>query len=258
MNTILLQKKTSSKTTLPAINTLWLQFNLPLRHGDIKHFREAVLACLPAATDRQIVSNEEPGDNGTAKRITRYPLVQFRSHRGRAAIIALQEGAAVAEKFIQQYCGQDAKKPFRWQGTAFPLTVMVKEKENNISLRLINPKLRKELPVYKLHTWLPFNKENYNHWWKPNHNNSDIEKTKKLEELLLNHLCTFIHHTGGHIPKKKIKLSILDKDRLKKIFYKNEGQVAFDLRYTVNLELPPYIGLGNHPAFGFGWQKREE
>jgi hypothetical protein len=258
MNTILLPKKTITKTKLPAINALWLQFNLPLQHGDIKHFREAALACIPAAAGQVIVSNEEPGENGSAQRISRYPMVQFRSYRGRAAIFALQQGADVIEKFLHHYCGQGAKKSFRWQGAHFPLSVMIKEKENNCSIRLINPKLKKEWPVYKLHTWLPFNKENYNHWWKVNRNLPDIEKTKKLEELLVNHLCTFIHHTGGHIPKKKIKLSILDKDRLKKVFYKNEGQVAYDLRYTVNLELPPYTGLGNHPAFGFGWQKREE
>jgi|GEM_PF-1851142 len=257
MNTILLQKKTSLRSKLPAINALWLQFNLPLRHGDIKYFREAVLACLPA-TAKKIASNEEAGENGKAKQLSRYPQIQFRSYRGRAAIFALQEGVAVMEKFIQQYAGAQSKKIFHWQHAPFPLRVLIKEKENNSAVRHFNSKLRNELLVYKLHTWLPFNRENYENWWKPNRNKPDTAKTKKLEELLVSHLCTLIHFTGGFIPKKKIKLSILDKDRLKKVFYKEEGQVAFDLRYTVNLELPQYIGLGNHSAFGFGWQTKEE
>ena len=130
-------------------------------------------------------------------------------------------------------------------------------KENKFALRVFSPKFRTETVVYRLQTWLPMNKENYA-LWKVNRKAPDIHKTAKLQEILISHICAFISASGNFIPKQRIKLIILDKDRLKKVFFKDIGVVAFDLRYTVNLELPSFIGLGNHPAFGYGWQRLED
>jgi len=253
------EKKTTSKTVSSTVTSLWVVFNLPLHYGDIQLFREAILHCIKEDQERIIVSNEDDRKGDKEKNISTYPVVQFRCHQQKAAIFAIKQGVHIIEKFLLQYCHADKRKtnPFPWNGDKWHLQDVIKEKENNFEVKLVNPKLRIKPVVYRLHAWLPFSKDNYENWWKPNRNLSDTEKTKKLEQILTGHLCAFIQHTGGYIPRHKFKLSILDKDRLKKIFYKEVGQVAFDIRYTVNLLLPERIGLGNHPAFGFGWQKLE-
>ena len=255
------KKKTiARKTALPAVNSLWVVFDLPLNHGQTGEFREAVLHCISSHADQLVAGNKQTDADGNMVYSSAHPLLQFRCHRHRAAVFALGRAVPVVERFLEQYCqGPGKGRLFPWRGRSLSLGMpLVREKEHGFAVRLVNPKLLLQPLVYRLHTWLPLNRENYEQWWKPNRNLADTEKTKKLEALLTGHLCAFVESQGGFIPRKKIKLTILDKDRLKKVFFKEEGLVAYDIRYTVNLHLPPYIGLGNHPAFGYGWQRPEK
>lgn len=245
----------AKKTIHPRLSTLLVVFNLPLRHAQIRLFRQAVLQGIENDAEREMFSNEAHTPGGV-KRLTTYPLIQFRQHEGYAALFALQAGVPQLEKFVQQFAHARKPQPISWKGRPFALQVVKRERENMFEVKPFNPALRPVPVVYRLHTWLPFSKDNYN-WWKENRNLPDSDKTKKLEQLLVSHLCSFIFYTGGHIPRAKIKLRILDKDRLKQVFFKDIGQVAYDIRYTVNLQLPPWIGLGNHPGQGFGWQRPE-
>ncbi len=249
---------TTAKTTTPSINSLLVVFNLPINNSELPLFRQAVLNCIESDSEREAWSNEAADKEGKTMYRSGYPLIQFRSYQKMAAIFALQAGVPLVEKFVQQYANRSGKNnnPFIWRGRPYPLEQTLLEKENNFTIKTFVAKLRPLPVVYRLHTWLPLNKENYA-WWKENRNLPDITKTKRLEQLLVNHLAAVISATGGYIPKQKIKLTILDKDRLKQINFKETGLVAFDIRYTVNLQLPQYIGLGNHPAFGFGWQRLE-
>lgn len=254
-----IKKTPTRKTTEPTVCSLWVVWNLPLRQSQIEDFREAFLHCISDRNDNLVAANKKTNKDGQETYSSAYPLMQFRCHRHHAALFAMGRAVPVLEKFLEQYCNPvpGKSKLFPWNGQSIQLQTLLREKENGFQVKLFNAKLRPKPLVYRLHTWLPFSKFNYENWWKPNRNKPDTEKTKKLEELLTGHLCAFLQSQGGFIPRKKIKLRILDKDRLKKIFYKNEGQVAFDIRYTVNLHLPQHIGLGNHPAFGFGWQRME-
>jgi hypothetical protein len=257
--TIKTKKATTTKTKNPSTTSFLVQFNLPLTNSQLANFRQAVLSCIESDTEREIWSNEAEDKEGKTVYHSGYPLIQFRCHQKMAAIFAIQAGVPLVEKFVQQYANRQQKnnKHFSWQGRPYQLQQTLLEKENNFTIKTFAAKLRPQPVVYRLHTWLPLNKENYA-WWKQNRNLPDTSKTKRLEQLLINHLATVITATGGHIPKQKIKLTILDKDRLKQVNYKDTGQVAYDIRYTVNLQLPQYIGLGNHPAFGFGWQRLEK
>lgn len=252
-------RKTATKTTNPSVTSLLVVFNLPLRYSEIALFRQAVLGCIESDQERETWSNEGTDKEGKKVYHSGYPLIQFRCHQKMAALFAIQAGVPLVEKFVQQYAGSQARKnkSFTWRGRPYTLQQTLLEKENNFTIKSFAAKLRPQPVVYRLHTWLPLNKDNYA-WWKENRNKPDTAKTKRLEEILVNHLCAVITATGGYIPKQKIKLSILDKDHLKLISFKETGQVAFDIRYTVNLQLPQYIGLGNHPAFGFGWQRLEK
>jgi hypothetical protein len=254
-----LPKLKTTKSITPSVTSLLVLFNLPLTPSGLSWFREAVLSCIESDSEREIWSNEAIGKEGEKVYRSGYPLIQFRCHQKMAAIFALQAGVPLVEKFVQQYANHPQKNnnDFSWQGRPYPLQHTLLEKENNFAIKTFTAKLRPQPVVYRLHTWLPLNKENYA-WWKANRNLPDTTKTKRLEQLLVNHLAAVITATGGYIPKQRIKLIILDKDRLKQVNFKDTGQVAFDIRYTVNLQLPQYIGLGNHPAFGFGWQRLEK
>ena len=60
------------------------------------------------------------------------------------------------------------------------------------------------------------------------------------------------------IPKQKIKLTILDKKLLEGVNFKGREHPAYEIRYTVNLNMPQFIAIGNKCSHGFGWQRQEE
>ncbi len=246
---------TSKKTISPVITSLYVEFNLKLHESQIHLFREEILACIPNKKEKEIFRNETTDETGRQKNIMQYPLVQFRVRKGYAVLWALQAGVPAVEKFIHKYSGH-----FKWRGQPFLLKVVNREKENKTEVKVFNPALQMQLVVYRLYAYIPFtnsgSSKNYD-WLKENRNLPDIEKTKKMEQLLTNHLCSFIHYSSGFIDKKKIKLCILDKTPLQKIMFKGQEYAAYNLRYTVNLNLPDYIGLGNMHSHGFGWQRLE-
>src|SRR5262249_10874263 len=150
---------------------------------------------------------------------------------------------------------------FQWHGRPCQLqAVPGGVGRGHYPMQLCNPATAMRQPVYRLRYYLPFtnagNSKNYD-LIKENANLPDIEKTKKLEQLLTNHLCSLIHYAGGYVPKKKIQLSILDKKPLGDIAFDGRGYKACHIRYTVNMYLPGGIGLGNKCSHGFGWQQPE-
>lgn len=247
---------TKTKTTSPLVTSLFVQLNLPISYAQISLFREAVLRTIPNDDERAIFSNETVDKEGKRKNIFRYPQVQFRARKGYAVLWAVQAGVPLVEKFLQQYSRQ-----FAWHNKPYLLQQQHFIKDNNFTIKTFNPKLRLQPVVYRLYAYLPFTNsgqtKNYT-WLKENRNLPDIEKTEKLQQLMVNHLCSFIHYTGGYIDKKKIKLAILDKAPLTKVFFNDIEYAAFDIRYTVNLTLPDYLGLGNICSHGFGWQRLEK
>jgi len=249
--------KPKSKTVYPVITYACLQFNLEITPSDISLFREAVLRCIPDDAERTVFSNETVDEKGKKKNITRYPLVQFRVRDGYAAIWAMQDAVALAGKFAQEY-----KKHFAWRHKPYALKLMENtSQESNYPVRMFNPALTLRPVVYHLYYYIPFTNagknKNYD-WIKNNQNLPDTAKTKKIEQLMTNHLCSFIHYADGFIPKQKIKLTILDKKLLEHVTFDGRKHMAYDIRYTVNLYLPDYIGLGNKCSHGFGWQRLEK
>lgn len=244
-----------TKTTYPVINTVLIEFSLMLRPDELHDFREAVLNCIPLPEEREIFSNEN-WESGSKKTIVRYPMVQFRQRNGHAAIWAMQTAIPVLYKFIHQY-----KQNFTWRNKKFQLHIaQLPIEENNFRIDIIKPNPLMPLRVYHLFYYIPFindNKNNNYDWYKQNRNLPDIEKTKKLEALLTAHICSFIHYAGGFISKQKIKLAILDKKLLKGVHFKSREYPAYEIRYTVNINLPSFIAIGNKCSHGFGWQIQE-
>lgn len=244
------------KTVNPVINSVLAEFSLRIGHNQIHDFREAVLHCIPDGPEQEVFSNERM-ETGVKKTIVRYPKIQFRERNGHAAIWAMQEGVPLLYRFIQEY-----KSRFKWNGKKFELNlVQLPDETKNFTVNTHRQKASAPLQVFHLYYYLPFINENPNRnydWYKASRNLPDIEKTKKLQELLTSHLCTFIHYAGGYIPKEKIKLTILDKKLLEAVTYKGRTHAAYEIRYTVNLLLPPFMALGNKCSHGFGWQRQEE
>ena len=247
-----------SKSIYPVINYTCLQFNLRLIPSEISLFRQEVLRCITDDADRVVFSNETTDANGKQKNIVHYPMVQFRVRDGFAAIWAMQNAVGLVARFVAKF-----KNSFLWQGKPFHLQVTdhASLPQGNYPIHLFNPKLVLKPVVYQLFYYLPFTNagknKNYD-WIKENHNLPDVEKTHKIEQLLTNHLCSFIHYAGGFIPKQKIKLTIIDKKPLDNVSFDGRKHIAYNIRYTVNVYLPDFIGLGNKCSHGFGWQKLEQ
>ena len=246
------------KTAYPVITYSCLQLNLKISASEISDFREAILRCIADDEERQVFSNETTDEHGKQKNIVQYPLVQYRVRNGYAVLWAMQGAVALVEKFMEAY-----KSNFTWRHKPYALSIMKDASVlgSNYPVRLFNPALAIRPVVYHLYYYIPYTNagknKNYD-WIKNNQNLPDTAKTKKLEQLMTNHLCSFLHYAGGFIPKKKIKLTILDKKPLDHVTFDGRGHIAYDIRYTVNLYLPDYIGIGNKCSHGFGWQRLEK
>ena len=228
------------------INTLSLTFNLPLHHEEIEFFRKGI--CAIAGKDNDLFHNEklEAERDDPAKYIERYPLIQYQVHGGKASVIGINEGAQALDCMERKGLLKAIKMP--GHGRPIELGLIERRQDNNFAL---GKPTKSKSYNYRIYGYLPLNRENY----KAYKGLADMkEKITLLEKLLGNHIISFSYGVGWEIPpEKKLKVSIIDLDRVKKLSVLGADMMGFDMVFSLNTLLPDRIGLGRKTAFGYGW-----
>ena len=167
----------------------------------------------------------------------RYPLVQYRVVRGRAALWAIGEGVERVGKVID--AGADL--------------ISIGGEEQPLRVAEVRP-MQRLVQVwdgsfdYRLRGWLPLNGKNYVEYREQP---SVAERVRLLERILTGNMLSMCKGLGI-VVERTIECTITWVSEAHKCHYKNVPMMSFDVVFTCNLSLPAYIGLGIGVSMGYG------
>lgn len=174
--------------------------------------------------------------DGTSYRYA-YPQIQYKVIDGKAAIVAIAEGAEHAGLI---FCGLQDKVRVGYRETFVHVSDM-KHSVTDVSVD-------NSLYVYALSRWLPLNQENYRKYVELD---GLGERCGMLERLLVGNILSFAKGLGI-IFDKKVNVEILDINNQKQCEYKGVMMLGMNIVFRTNVRLPQYVGLGKGVSLGFG------
>ena len=182
--------------------------------------------------------------------IYRYPLIQYRSYNGVAAIFGIEAGYHSLNNLLENHL------------EIFPPKFQSFErKENRTELGLIAGN-----KTYQLNDWLGLNTTR-------NQDKSLLVREKIFEELntleekremlraiLQSQLLAFCREMGVELPLGQLWVEILEfRATGKHAIVSQTGTsyfTGFHLKYRTNLNLPNFVAFGKAVSKGFGWQSQ--
>ena len=256
-----LQKKAAQSTTSPQlVETLKLRFDLPLRPNEIYQFRGAIAdaagwehnlfhnhgyqppeqAEQPNAASNHLTKAADTPQQLSKAVFYRYPLIQYRSEGGKAAIWAMGDGIEAIRQWMN-----DGLDNFRIGGRRRPLKI-VDFKGTDFHLRRTET-----MQTYRLMDWLALNQANYQRWQKMERY---TERITLLEEVLVGQILSFATAAQWQIPNR-FEVQLYNVRSARPVHVHGTDKMAFNILYKTNLLLPPAMAVGRSVAFGFGVQQ---
>lgn len=230
------------------LKTLFVVFpDVRLRPGEIGRFRGFLNQQI--GWQDALFHNHTEDPNGV---IYRYPRIQYRVSRGKAALFGIQEGVDALQNFMDQRL--DNLPEAFW-------TVERMEQRRRLELSDTSQ-------TYTLHQWLGLNTIrnrdgsvlNLEMTWRAL--TGEEERQAMLQRILTAQLLKFCGEMGCQLPRGELQVEILKADDTgMRLLTSQTGQTtfrSFRLHYSSNLKLPDYIGLGKGISKGYGWQIRDK
>lgn len=200
---------------------------LPLIPRQIAQFRQAVNDLTFWQHDFLHNHTPEGGE------FHRHALVLYRAIEGKATLVAINEAVPLVLSLVALLQAEFGAV--------------------QISLSDVSIQLTPTPRLYSLNQYLPFNNDNY-HDYKAIR--SDAMRTVFLEKVLTGHLLGLCQLFDYEVTEQLLPV-ILHKDEKGYHHFPTakSGKVkhlAFDLKFEINLDIPPYLSLGKAGAKGFG------
>ncbi|MFN8394031.1 MAG: CRISPR-associated endonuclease Cas6 [Bacteroidia bacterium] len=227
-------QRPSEEHPLPSITRaryLRVEFGMELSPPDIPLFRGAMGERMGHA--EHLFHNHD----ADGAEIYRYPLIQYKSIRGKAAIVALNEGADAMQRYFSQ-----PERRLTVDGKTHEMTVD-DLRMNQVVLRTWNQQFH-----YRIQNWLALQDEPYKEYLATN---SLARRATILEKRLTNTILTMARGLDWWVAEP-IEVSIAQYWEGRSIRHKDVRFLAFNAEFSTNVFLPDYIGLGKGVAFGFG------
>ncbi len=166
-----------------------------------------------------------------------YPLIQYKSINGKAAILYLGDG-------IESIHALFSKRPGK---------VWVRGREFNLEIERMESKLYRlyltaEPLQYKIFNWLPLQDENYREYKRLT---GDESRKTFLKNILKGNILAFAKGVDWHIDGE-LEVSRFRVSEPRWISYKNVKFLAFNAEFGLNAVLPAHIGLGKGAAHNYG------
>ncbi|MCB9051335.1 MAG: CRISPR-associated endonuclease Cas6 [Lewinellaceae bacterium] len=229
------------KDTIPTpaepIRTLSLSFDLPIYSRQIPQWRGAFIELAGFADD--LFHNHDNAKDGYRYR---YPLIQYRMRKGKAAIMAINEGVDALQRVL---ASTDWK--INWEGKPLALKIEGLHMDEHYLRMLAQPK------QYKLYKWLALNQENYERWQQCR---NLAERSALLENILAGQILGFCTAMGYRLPER-LEANLQHLQFMQQVRTFGNPMIAFNVSYDANVLLPAHIGLGRSVSHGFGWQVPE-
>lgn len=213
------------------LKSLILKFDIPLKQNEITMFRGAVVAIDDNRSDILFHSH----DAETLRYA--YPLIQYKTINGQAAIVAIDEGTNSLARLT------------------YPFTRTIRIGEKELTATICESMACSTLvdytpsPVrYTISNWLPLNKENYEAYAKT----EDLaDRLQLLKRMLTGNILSFAKGIGLHL-ESELKVTLHEAKATKPVFFKRQKMMTFNADFSINLRLPQFIGLGKGVSVGFG------
>ncbi|MDQ3019789.1 MAG: DNA repair protein [Bacteroidota bacterium] len=183
----------------------------------------------------QKISSTKEMESFSLKHIYRYPLVQYKVVDNIPMLIGLNEGAELLTSLFLKIKSLDI------DGKIYEINF------KNIENKKFESGLTGNLIEYSFKTlWMGLNQDNFKKY--------TLDKKEKKEKDLLNKIITgnilsYFKSIDYHAEKKIMLVSNLIEKKTK---FKGNDMLAFAGRFTTNVTLPDYIGLGKSVSRGFG------
>ncbi len=166
-----------------------------------------------------------------------YPLIQYKSINGKAAILYLGDG-------IESIHALFSKRPGKVRVRGRVINLEIERMESKLyRLYVTNEPLR-----YKIFNWIPLQNENYLAYRRLR---SDAARSEFLGRMLTGNILAFAKGVEWYV-ERPLELSLFRPSEMRWITYKNVKMMAFDADFAVNAILPAHIGLGKGAAHNYG------
>ncbi len=213
------------------LKSLIIKFDIPLRQNQVTMFRGAVVAIDDNRSDILFHSHDAESLRYA------YPLIQYKTINGLAAIVAIDEGTDSLARLTYP----------------FSRTIKIGEKELTATICesmacSTNVDFTPSPVRYTISSWLPFNKENYEAYTKT----VDLaDRLQLLKRMLTGNILSFAKGIGLHL-ESDLNVSLHSAKPAKPILFKRQKMMVFNAEFSVNLRLPQFIGLGKGASVGHG------
>ena len=214
------------------METLTILFQNKLSFNEIPFFRGALLHSLPSNENTLLHNHIESGYRYS------YPLIQYKSIDGKAALVCINEGIDSVMKLMSKD----------------ELTVRIgKKSPQQLSVRHIVPlpapiTIDSRFIKYDIQRWIPFNSDNYS-TYKAIECLSD--RILFLEKLLTANILSLLKGIGIHL-NQNIECRLLTISKRDYTEMKGIKVMTLDASFQTQVSLPDNIGLGKHVSLGFG------
>lgn len=215
------------------LRILNLTFDFPIYSRQITNWRGAFIEM--AGLDNAFFHNHK----GSKEYHYRYPLIQYRIHKGKASIFAINEGADALQESLSRCVWE-----INWEGQKTKLSV------DNLHMEEHYLRMLEQHQQYKLFKWLALNEDNYERWQQCK---NLIERAALLETILTGQILGFCNAMGWRLPER-LEVSLQHLNFMQRVRYHGTPMLAFNVAYTANVSLPSGIALGKGASHGYGWQ----
>lgn len=217
-------------THMNYIKSLIVKFENEVKPWEITNFRGAVVSSMENC-NILFHNHKEEGLRYS------YPLIQYKRIRNKASIVCFGEGNDVISEFFTQS------------------DLQLRIGDNIVDIKVEDIKAERTLVqiwekplIYQLNNWLPLNEENYIVY---KNTEGIIERTRLLEKILLGNILSALKGLGIKI-EEEIKCSMSDVSDPKIVSFKKVKLMSFNCKFSSNISLPQYMGLGKHVSVGYG------
>jgi hypothetical protein len=172
----------------------------------------------------------------TGKPLFIYPRVQYKVLKGIPVVYGLMEGVEVIEEiFYRAKNGEVRLGPMVISSASMRKGATLLREVESTSYSLLTP-------------WLAFNKENYQSYSKAG---NWVKRKKIINSIMVGNILSMAKTFDITIDFHLRVRSKVDRTFVK-IPNHELGAVAFYGDVEMNIDLPPFIGLGRHVSLGYG------
>jgi len=234
------------------MKTIEITTSVPLRAFHVHKWRGAVIEKVlqqksnfeqfGISTDLFHNHNEKEWNNPEISKerikLSRYPMVQYRSVEGKAAIVGVGKGVEALQLF------KEFEIPSVSLGKRTHTYSMIESRERHWETSLSNT-----LMTYKVRQWIPFPPKKVNQW---NAEKRLLKRAELLDRALFGNFFHVMDDLDLNIQRSDLELFVCDLEKEQYVDCFRVKKMALDATFMTNFPLPENIGLGQGSALGFG------